>query len=166
MRSGRRIAVFAGLTVLAVPLETSRAMTMIGALSPALPPAVAPGMGFPGAVAPGWHFAQADFVDPGYRDPDPAVPSLRGYDARFTAPPLAIGTLDVVAAVAPRLLSQDEAIASIAWAHGGLDAEALGVFDIASAQVFTKNSVTIGGGEFGRRYTFKFAGQIGASSDE
>ncbi len=140
------------------------ALTDFGPLSAALPPPVAPGSGFAGNVASGWRFAQTDFVDPGYRDPDPAMPTLRGYQASFTAAPLAVGTIAEVIMVQPHSLSQAEAIADLDVAHGGLDAAALGVFNIASAQNFSNNSLTIGGS--GQRMTFKFAGQVGANNDE
>ncbi len=154
------------IALLSVAPGTVLALTDLGSLSPALPPAVVPNMGFAGDTAPGWSFAEAAFVDPGYRDPDPALPSLHGYDASFSAPLLAIGSLAEVMAVPPRPLGRDEMIADLKPAYGGLDAAALGVFDIANAQSFTNHSVTLGGGEYGRRLTFKFAGQVGSSNDD
>ena len=151
--------------LLAAHAGAALALTMLGPLSAALPPAVAPGTAFPASIAPGWRFAQADFVDPGYRDTDPTAP-FPGYDASYTAPPLAIGTLAEVAAVPPRLPSRVEAIASLDPAHGGFDAAALGVFDIASAQSFRNQSVTLGGVGSGQRLTFKFAGQVGADDGD
>lgn len=156
-----------GLAILlALPAGAALAVTDLGALSTTLPPAVAPGMGFSGDSAPGWRFAQAAFIDAGHRYPDPAMPSLHGYKASFTAPPLAVGTLAQVAAVPPRLPRFDEMIAALDPGHGGIDAAALGVFDLATAQDFTNRSVTLRGGAFGRQLTFKFAGQVGSSSDD
>lgn len=150
--------------LLAVPAGAALALTDLGSFSAALPPAAAPGLGFAGGVAPGWSFAQVDFVDPGYRDPDPALPSLHGYDPNFAAPPLAIGTLAEVAAVAPRARGIEESIASLDVARGGLDAAALGVFNIANVQNFTDNSFSFGGE--GQRLTFRFAGQVGTDNDD
>ena len=154
-----------GAALLAVAPGSTVALTDLGGLSAALPPAVASDMGFAGNAAPGWKFAQPSFVEAGYRDADPGTPSLHGYDARFTAPPLAIGTLAEVVAVPPRRPSLDEVVAALDSGQDGLDAAALRIFDRSSAQVFGNYSLTIGGGEFGQSHTFKFAGQVGSSND-